>query len=227
MRSPWKQPTSVTFLLLSLVLLLSGGCETFTPRNAPPPCDPDSDPDCRAPAIFVDPTSPQAVVSNIISAIEAFTVKPNYEESLSSKGNDEPPFEYIPDPGLNEVFPGFFDGWQEEREVQFMLDLLVSAGRPIRVDFNVTLVREIDHPAGNTNQVRYDVEYDLTLTFRDSEQDPPVDTDRQYCASALWDFFGGDRNEWVLNRWEEISPSGDPDCLGSMGLLRATTGQGL
>ena len=223
MRKPWKQQANA---MLLLVLLVSAGCETFTPRDSPPPCDPDSDPDCRAPAVFLDPTSPQAVRDNIISAIEAFTVEPNYENSLSSKGRVGEPFEYIPEPGLNEVFQGFFDGWQEEREVQFMLDLLVSAGRPIRVDFNVS--RFVDTGFfPNTNQARYDVEYDLSLTFRDSEQDPPVDTVRKYCATALWDFFGGDQNEWVLNRWEEISPSGDPDCLGSMGLLRATTGQGL
>ena len=227
MRHARKRSANAVLALLGALLLASGGCDTFTPRVAPPPCDPATDPDCRPPAREVDPTSPRAVVDNIIAALNGYTVEPNYRNALSAlaRDNGEPAFEYIPEPGLADLHPGVFDGWEENREVRFMLDLLESgSARPINVDFKVTQFEETDFPVPTTNEKRYNVEYDLTLTFRDSTQDPPVDRTERYCATALWDFFGGDRNAWVLERWEEISPSTDDTCRGSMGLLRATTG---
>jgi hypothetical protein len=211
-------------VLLSALLLVLGGCDLFSPRKAPIPCDPATDPNCRV-CPFNEPLSPTVVRDNIIVAMECFLVEPNYIESLSSEARGEEGFVYVPNPALEQLFPGFFDGWDEAREVQFMLDLLQSGSeRPTRVDFNVT--RFVDtgfFPPGD--KARYDVEYDLTLTYVDSSQDPPVETTREYCSTALWDLIGGNKNFWRLQRWEEINPSGD--CLGSMGLLRATTGQGL
>ena len=210
------------------LLLLTSGCDAFTPRTAPPPCDPLTDPTCRPPGEFKEPLSPEVVRDNIIAAMESFTVTPNYIQSIAAKSRGERPFTYLPDPGLNEVFPGFFDGWEEEREVQFMLDLLQSGSNSLRtVDLNVTTVTKILGHFPDTDRARYTVEYDLLLLFVDSSVDPPVETTQRYCATALWDFIGGNRNFWRLQRWEEINPSGEADCLGSMGLLRATTGQGL
>ena len=213
-------------MLCALVLLMSG-CDAFTPREAPEPCDPETDFTCREPPRFEEPISPEVVRDNIIRTLEGFTVDPNYIESLAAKLRQEPPFIYVPDPGLNEVFPGFFDGWQEEREVQFMLDLLQSGSNGLRkVDLEVTTFDEIQGHFPDTDRARYNVVYDLLLTFVDSTVDPPEETTSRYCATALWDFIGGDRNFWRLQRWEEINPSDEADCLGSMGLLRATTGQG-
>jgi hypothetical protein len=211
-------------VVLGVVLLLLGGCDAFTPRKPPPPCDPDTDPNCRV-CPFNEPLQPSVVRDNLIVAMECFLVQPNYADCLSFAGLDPEGFVYVPDPALASLFPGFFDGWDAPREVQFMLNLLESGSeRPTKVEFNVTrFVDDGTFPPGD--KARYDVEYDLTLTYVDSSQDPPVETIRTYCATALWDFIGGNKNFWKLQRWEEISPSSD--CDGSMGLLRATTGQGI
>ena len=109
-------------VLLGAVLLVLGGCDAFTPRQAPPPCDPDTDPNCRV-CPFNEPLSPTVVRDNISVAMECFLVEPNYVESLSAKARGEAGFVYVPNPALESLFPGFFDGWDEAREVQFMLDL--------------------------------------------------------------------------------------------------------
>lgn len=213
---------------LCLLLLASSGCDVFTPRTPPPPCDPLTDPNCRTPPIENEPLTPEIVRDNIIAAMEGFTVSPNYENSIAEELPGELLFVYVPDPALESVFPGFFADWHRAREVQFMLDLLQSGSNNLRtVDLNVTTFSELPGHFQDPDRARYNVEYDLLLTFVDSSVDPPEETSSRYCATALWDFIGGDRNFWRLQRWEEISPSSDADCLGSMGLLRATTGQGL
>jgi hypothetical protein len=167
------------------------------------------------------------VRDNIIATMQGFTVTPNYEESLSFKTRGELPFTYIADPVANDACSGCLDGWEEEREVQFMLDLLQSGSNNLRrVVLKVPTFTEIPGHFPETDRARYTVSYDLLLTFVDSSVDPAVESTSRYCGTALWDFIGGDRNYWRLQSWEEISPSTEGDCLGSMGLLRATTGQG-
>ena len=214
------------------VLAAAAGC-LFEPRDAPPPCDPITDPTCRPPAVFVEPTEPAIVRDNIERALEAPTVDPNYRDSLSGvgAGADGLQFVYRPDNAVYELNPPLFDGWEEEREVQFMLNVLETGqnrARSVQVsflEFFDTGVIPDGCSAGDC--ARYQLQYDIRMIFRDQSQDPPVEVERRFCAEAIWDLAGGSRNFWRVKRWEELRPlllSGDLPCEGTLGLLRLERG---
>jgi hypothetical protein len=119
------------------VLAAAAGC-LFEPREAPPPCDPITDTDCRPPAVFIEPTEPEIVRDNIERALEAPTVEPNYRDSLTGVTASGGQFVYRPDNAVYELNPPLFDGWEEEREVQFMLNVLETGqnrARSVQVEF--------------------------------------------------------------------------------------------
>ncbi len=220
---------SLLLLVFAAVVLLGlGACDSFSPRTAPPPCNPNTDPNCKPPPEFLEPLTPEVVRINIEAAVEGRTVQPNYERSLTPEPADQPGlFTYIPDPGAEaQAPPGFFAGWTKGREVQFMLTLLEASGdglQKVELDFpRFTL----DPGFPSTDELtRYDVEYLLTLTYE--RGDPPVQRIDHYAGTAKWDLADpGKRKFWTLLRWEDRSPLSVPGVtiIGTMGTLRAFVG---
>ena len=212
--------TTSTVVVLASAVGFAGSC--FNPRDAPPPCVV-----CPTPAEFKEPFVPEFVRDNIKAALERPTIDPNYRDSLSDQAGGSPGFTYVPD-ALAEAAatPGFFTGWDKVREVQFMLNLLEASSDVVAstsVQLLFTLFRDTGELPG-TNEARYEVQYEFTLTttVADSTQE------ERYCGRAFWDLEGGDRNFWTLKTWEDLEPLPSPTrpCLGTMGLLRALSGQG-
>lgn len=222
-RSEPPRPLQTSRLALGLACLLSvaGGPGCFKARTPQPPCVV-----CPQPPDFFEPLTPQIVRDNIQRALEGRTTEPNYRRSLSGPPDEEQTAEFVyePDPGARAQAPsGYFDGWGKAREVQFMLSVLEGTEavnlRSVTLDFP-SYSEDLTFPS-TTNLVRYDVEYDLTLTY--SSGDPPVERTERYGGSAKWDLIGGDRNFWTLVRWEDIAPLENPEnpFIGTMGTLRA------
>ena len=192
-------------------MALGAGC-VFTPRDAPQPCNPMTDINCRPPAIFEPPLAPENVRDNIERAIETPTVDPNYRDSLNEL------FQYIPDMGFTGSDHECFDNWNRPIEVEFMRTVLeASLGvRPISVTMTFPLF--VDSGELTDPRKRYNVRYEVALTFPDSTRTPPTRTDR-YGATAKWDFISpAQTSSWTLERWEDITPT--PGTLGSLGILR-------
>jgi hypothetical protein len=182
-------------------------------RCAPAPCPPIAPP-------FKEPLIPEFVRDNIEVALERLTIDPNYKDSLSDPGPGSLGFLYIPDAEAEAAAtPGFFQGWDKPREVQFMLDLLEGGLPPDTVDMLFTNFRDTGQ-LPSTNEARYEVHYEFMIV-RDEEQ-------ARYCGRAFWNLEGGDRNFWTLKQWEDLEPLLSPTapCQGTMGLLRALSGQG-
>ena len=108
-----------------------------------------------------------------------------------------------------------------------MLNVLqTGTRRPRQVQMDFTRFVEND-VFPESNKTRYEVDYSLTLTFRDETKTPPVDSSERYSGRALWDFEGGDRNFWTITKWEDLEPQcapGDSTCQGTLGILRASSG---
>ena len=192
-------------------MALGAGC-LFEPRTAPEPCNPLTDINCRPPAIFEPALAPENVRNNIERAIETPTVVPNYQDSLN-----ELLFRYIPDLFNGSDHP-CFQNWNRAIEVEFMRTVLeASIGvRPTTVTMMFPLF--VDSGELTEPRKRYNVRYEVALTFPDETRTPPTRTDR-YGATAKWDFIRDDLNSsWTLERWEDITPT--PETLGSLGLLR-------
>lgn len=213
--------------VVGLAAVALAGCDLFSPRTPPAPCDPDTDPNCQPPPEFLEPLLPEIVRDNIKAAVDGRTVSPNYERSLTPEPADQVGlFTYIPDQNAEaQAPPGFFDGWNKGREVQFMLTLLEASGDSLR---SVELVfqrytQDPGFPATNDLK-RYDVDYVLSLTY--ARGDPPVERIDLYAGRAKWDLTGGDRNFWTLLRWEDVGPLTVPGetIIGTMGTLRAFVG---
>jgi hypothetical protein len=186
------------------------GC-LFEPREPMNPCNPLTDITCRAPAPFEPALAPENVRNNIEAALERPTVEPNYRDSLSEL------FRYIPDQ-FNGSDHACFVNWNREIEVEFMSTVLEAqlGVRPTTVTMTFPLF--MDSGELTEPRKRYNVRYEVALTFPDSTRTPPTRTDR-YGAEALWDFIRPDLNSsWTLERWEDITPT--PGTLGSLGLLR-------
>lgn len=208
-------------LLMIAALPFAAGCP-FTPREAPTPCDPNADPTCRPPAVFVDPVRPDIVRDNIERALEAPTIFPNYDESLDAA------FVYDPDLVTEALVPvdcpTFFLNWDQAAEVQFMQTALEpgsSVTQPTRVQ--VTFQSFVDSGELNDpNELRYNVEYEVALTYPDPQQTPPTRIDR-FGAIAKWDLVRGADQLWALKRWEDIQPREDGGR--TLGFLRVTRGE--
>jgi len=172
---------------------------------------------------FLDPLTPEIVRQNVEGGLETFTVDENYKPSLDNV------FIYVPDPVAEAVaLPGFFAGWNKDREVQFMLNVLqTGTRRPRQVQMDFTRFVEND-VFPSSNETRYEVDYSLTLTFRDETKTPPVDSSERYSGRALWDFVDKEStSHWTITKWEDLEPQcapGDSTCQGTLGILRATSG---
>ena len=202
--------------ILAVVATLGlAGCP-FEPRDAPTPCDPLTDINCRAPAPFEPPLAPENVRNNIEAALERPTVEPNYKDSLNEL------FRYLPDLDVLNADPACFVNWNRTIEVDLIRTVLEAAAgiRPKTVTVSFPLFQ--DSGELNDPRRRYNVRYEVALTFTDSTMAPPVRIDR-YGATAKWDFVRDTLNSsWTLERWEDIAPTSG--FLGSLGLLRLRRG---
>jgi hypothetical protein len=200
----------VAGILVVVATLGLVGCP-FEPRDAPTPCDPLTDINCRAPAPFESPLAPENVRNNIKAALERPTVEPNYKDSLDEM------FRYIPNLFTGSDDPCFVN-WNRETEVDLMRTVLEAAVgiRPKTV--TVSFPRFEETAELSPPRLRYTVRYEVVLTFTDSTLTPPTRSDR-YGATANWDFIRDELNSsWTLERWEDTAPT--ELFLGSLGLLR-------
>lgn len=228
-----------------LAVLCLWGCDSFTPRKAPPPCEPATESDCpipdslistvcQLPPEFVDPIIPEIVRDNVVRTLEGRSVsclpsqpvvQPNYERSLAPGVGAAPEdlFTYVPDPGAEaQAPPGFFLGWRKEKEVQFMLKALEEVRNLLTVELDFLLFeKDLTFPE-TPNRTRYNIEYVLALTYGDSI---PERTD-SYAGRGTWDLVGGNRNFWTILTWEDKFPIEVPGqtIVGTMGTLRALVG---
>ncbi|UCE02046.1 MAG: hypothetical protein JSW67_12400 [Candidatus Latescibacterota bacterium] len=227
--------------LLGILLVAAAAgvtCDTFTPRVPPPP----EQNICGFSGVenpqFIEPLSPEVLRGNVQLAFECPRTE-FYEQSLKLPENGAPGFVYIPDSGADALAPGFFDGWDVESEVQFAVNLLDSPAQRVvermvgDVAVNDTLLLELttlEIPTffdtgqlPGTNDARYEVEYELTLTFA-GENGTRTELVEVYCGRAFWDLTGGDRNFWTLLRWEDLEPRPQRPCSETMGVLRIKEG---
>lgn len=233
--------------IVSLALALVGAaagvtCDTFTPREPPPPeadiCgfSQQKDPQLR------EPLTPQILRDNIVLAFECPRTE-FYEQSLNTEPRPEARFNgrafaYFPDAGSRPLAPDeYWDAWNREQELQFALNLLDAPAQRDSVlpDTTLTLFLvstqleilrfEDTGQLPGTNDARYDVEYELTLTYESETNGGgvPVQLIRIFCGLALWDMTGGDRNFWTLFGWEDREPLGGT-CSRTMGNLRVEEG---
>jgi hypothetical protein len=195
--------------------ILAGGC-LFTPRPAPPPCDPRTDPDCRVIVPPKTPLSPDLVLANIKSGLQQRVVDPHIKNSLSDD------FVYKVDPVAQGLFPNFsFDPWDKGREVRFLQKVLESETRPDSVTFFVPPGGFFETERLSDDKRRYSIDYKWTLVFRDSTQTSGKRRD-VYHTLANWDFVGVSTNNVKLQQWEDKSPPNSADH--SSGFLRAGSG---
>lgn len=192
------------------------GCP-FDPRPAPVPCDPMTDPSCRGPAPFEPPLAPENVRNNIEAALERPTIDPNYRDSLNEM------FRYIPDQAAAALAtasecPTLFDNWNRDREIELAQTVFEASGGLRPTSVTVTFQTFMDSGELNDPRRRYNVRYEVAITFVDSSMTPPTRTDR-YGSTAKWDLFQDVlSSSWTLERWEDTAPTAG--LLGSFGALR-------
>jgi hypothetical protein len=199
---------------LSAAHLLLGGC-LFTPRPAPPPCDPATDPHCRVIVPPKAPLFPETVLANIKSGLQQKVVDPHIKDSLDET------FQYIPDDFSRGQYPNYFDPWDKAREVRFMQKILESATHADSVTFSTTGFAEIQRISDDKR--RYSISYRWTLVFVDTVCVPdttcaPRKRRVVYRDSALWDFVGVTVNNVKLQQWVDLPPVSPSDS--SSGFLR-------
>jgi hypothetical protein len=210
-------------------------CDTFTPREPPPPeeniCRFSQQENPR----FREPLAPEILRDNIKLAIECPRTE-FYEQSLNSEprpdiGNRA--FQYVPDAEANALPPNpeeFWAAWNRDQELQFVLNVLEVPARaeivlPDTTLEGVLVSTSMDIPLFEdtgelgTNDARYRVEYELTLLFRHQSAEFDVELTQTYCGIALWDLTGRDRNSWTLFKWEDLEPLAGT-CTETMGVLR-------
>ena len=221
-----RPPPLVAGLGLAGALLLGLAAPSclFSPRPAPPPCDPNTDPTCRSAPIPQPRITPEAVRNNIQATLQALVVEPIYDDNLDAG------FRYVPDQAAQSLVPpGFFDNWGKQKEVSFMRSLLEGrpdATHPRRMTVSFSLWT--DTGVLQDPQRRYSFLYAVALEYPDSTQASQVRCE-SYRAEALWDFVADANNLWTLQKWEDKQPENSPTdpCAqqrGSLGILRGERG---
>lgn len=223
----WRQAA----LAAGLVALVAWGC-SFSPRDPPLPCTPGTQ-GCTTPPDIQPPVTPVIAMENIRKSLrkrgfDGPNILPYYRDAMAED------FFYVPDADAEVAAAGrtcggqpFFANWIRDREVQFMQDILENRGvLPDTVELRYLRQEESD-PFPETDKTRYNVDYVLSLIFAGSDS-----TARQvecYGATALWDFNGGDRDDWRLLRWEDTALLQNVSCPGgtyerTIGRLKALEG---
>jgi len=194
-----------SFLIIPALFMLfgvSGGC-IFNPRDPEPPTSGES-------ISYLDRITPGNVWSNLEISLRN-NDSAGWDVALS------PDFVYIPDSEVENQYPGFFTGWNKEREMAFINGMY---------DSGVTITAEMQDddfiiPGDTgTEAIWQGVIYYITLNSGGG-------TPLKYRASAEIVFRLED-TYWYVYSWEDMQGQSDPvdssSLLSSMGVLRATFG---
>jgi hypothetical protein len=178
------------FTVLLIAALLAGGC-LFEPRQAEVPVGDQTS--------WVVPDAPSKVFVNMTSGLNSLSGT-NYEKSLGTS------FAFIPLPGDESQFPGAFDGWNRDVEIQVLTQIIGDAAS-IEVQFSDLTLNQKD-----ISFAQYEGKYDLTIISK-AAPDTSV-----YKAKARFDLQEGSKG-WELVKWEDIEAvAGFP----SWGFLRGS-----
>jgi len=189
-------------VLLLVVALVANGC-IFEPRAA-------EEPDSETAVPYLDRIDPKNVWDNMQTSLRNIH-SPGWEDAILQAD-----FTYIPDSDAESQFPGVFDGWHGEQEVEFIRDFYGT--NPV-VD---VLLRDPEFivPATSGTEVQWEgVIYDMTVT----DQGGAVN---RYRGSADIT-FKVEGNFWFVSIWEDLQGESDPGTSGgvalpTMGVLRGT-----
>ena len=183
------------------VLAAAPGC-LFSPRDPEPP-------DTGSSVNYLDQTNPSNVWANLGKSLEN-TDAGGWERNIGEI------FLYVPDSDAASQYPGVFDNWQREEEVDFIRKFY-SFG-PINSDVKMRNDEFIVPPHSGTETLWEGVIYDLTVDSGGSFS--------RYRGSAdiTFSLVG---TEWFVTRWVDRQGESDPGNPGSVlptfGSLRGTT----
>lgn len=172
------------------VLILLGGCELFSPREAETPLD------TTDPYAWIPPTTPEIVLDNLSNAFPAG--KRNYFLDVLKYDQDgTQDFVFIPDPGIASSQPGVFAVWgyvEEENFITKLFDGLQEGGYQ-------RLTWEVDQisPIGDSYEIIAD--YRLVLSYEEGHSQLPVQLGGQSTITIV-------QNSdllYEISRWEDLN----------------------
>lgn len=189
------------FILMALLIL---GCKNpFATRSAEPPS-------VRR-GTWEDPTFYDAVLRNLESSYNEQIID-NFTDCLKED------FHFFPDPEDDAQYPGIFDDWGREEEIDVTRSIFSSGTSAAFIDLAlVDSTIEINfYPSGDT--VTAEVIYDLTV-----DQDK-ISAPQHMAGRAIFFIFEGTGGIWKVFRWED-SKVDFPDS-SSWGELKAIFASG-
>lgn len=190
-----------------IAVLVIASCDTFSTRVAESPEGEATE--------YVLPQEPADVLSNLKNSIRD-------RDSEVYQGLFTNDFVFVPDPGdlleLESVYPGVFDGWDIQAEIEIGKRILDETGTTISgLDFtSETLIAETD----STYEILKDYQLFLRLeAFAKFEV---------YIGTARFSIRLDTDGLWYINRWEDARRDtgivADKDTWGKLkGEIRATT----
>lgn len=185
--------------LLILATIASEGC-IFEPRTAEPPGGETE----QCP--WVVPNMPKDAFINLQSGL-ACNLNSNYERSL------DPAFTFIPSADAEAIYPGKFDGWNKEIELDVLtrIKTYYVGERSVQFgDANLNFTVE-DEQVG---LAIYEGPYTITLNIGDGS---PAAV---YSGIARFTIVQGTQG-WVMSIWEDIQPNSNNPTSGFLrGALR-------
>lgn len=186
-------------LLIPLALLLLGCENPFATRSAEPPS-------VRR-GTWEDPTFYDAVLRNLENSYNEQIID-NFTDCLSDD------FRFFPDPEDQAQYPGIFDDWGWEQEIDVTRSIFTSGTATGFIDLALvdTTMEVYFYPSGDT--VKAEVVYDLTV---DQEK---VSAPRHMAGRAIFFIYEGTGSIWEVFRWEDSKTDFPDSC--SWGELKAT-----
>jgi len=186
--------------LLIAAAIAPAGCDIFEPREAEQPGEGTSE--CP----WVVPNRPKDVFVNLASGL-ACAINSNYERAL------DPTFTFIPSADAEAVYPGKFDDWTRDVELDVLdrIKTLYLGARTVQFgDENLNFPIENEQVGLAT----YEGPYSITLNVGDAS--PPA----VYSGIARFTVVQGTQG-WVMTIWEDIQPIGTSQTSGFLrGALR-------
>jgi hypothetical protein len=189
--------------LILLCLLILGCKNPFAARSAEPPS-------VRR-GTWEEPTFYDAVLRNMENSYNQQIVD-NFTDCISED------FRFTPDPEDDAQYPGIFEGWGREHEIDVTRSIFTAGTSSGFIDLALvdTTMEVTFYPSGDT--VRAEVIYDLEV---DQEKVPAP---RHMAGRAIFYVSEGAGGIWKLYRWED-SKADFPDS-SSWGELKAVFASG-
>lgn len=189
--------------LFLMILLLLGCKNPFATRSAEPPS-------VRR-GTWEDPTFYDAVLRNLQSSYNEQIID-NFTDCLSQD------FRFFPDPQDDAQYPGIFDDWGREEEIDVARSIFSAGTGTSFIDLTLvdSTMETYFYPSGDT--VKAEVIYELAV-----EQDK-VDAPQHMAGRASFFIFEGTGGTWTVFRWED-SKADFPDS-SSWGELKAVFASG-